>query len=40
MIDDQLMPTQAFIDLLNGHGFQGVDAFDMTPVRAVTSGQK
>ena len=40
MIDDQLMPTQAFIDLLNRHGFQGIDAFNMTPVHAVTYGQK
>jgi len=40
MIDDQLMPSQAFIDLLNRHGFRGVGAFDMTPVHAVTYGQK
>ena len=40
MIDDQLMPTQAFIDLLNKHGFRNVSAFDMAPVHAVTYGQK
>ena len=26
--DDQLMPTQAFIDLLNRHGFRGVCTFE------------
>ena len=40
MIDDQLLPTQAYVDLLNKHGFKNVDAFDMTPVHAVTYGQK
>ena len=40
MIDDQLMPTKAFVELLNKHGFRNVDAFDMTPVHAVTHGQK
>jgi ubiquinone/menaquinone biosynthesis C-methylase UbiE len=40
MIDDQLMPTQAFVDLLTRHEFKGVGAFDMTPVHAVTYGQK
>lgn len=40
LIDDQLMPTQAFVDLLNKHNFQNVGAFDITPVHAVTYGQK
>lgn len=40
MIDDQLLPTQAYVDLLSKHGFQNVGAFDMTPVHAVTHGQK
>ena len=40
LIDDQLLPTQAYVDLLNKHGFKNVDAFDMTPVHAVTYGQK
>ena len=40
IIDDQLLPTQAFVDLLNEHGFQGVDSFDLTPVHAVTYGRK
>ncbi len=40
LIDDQLLPTQAYVDLLNKHGFKNVDSFDMTPVHAVTYGQK
>ena len=40
LIDDQLLPTQAYVDLLNKHGFKNVAAFDMTPVHAVTHGQK
>ena len=40
LIGDQLMPTQAFVDLLNGHGFRDVEAFDVTPVHAVTYGRK
>jgi ubiquinone/menaquinone biosynthesis C-methylase UbiE len=40
MIDDQLLPTQAYVDLLNKHGYKNVAAFDMTPVHAVTHGQK
>ena len=40
LIDDQLLPTQAYVDLLTKHGFKNVAAFDMTPVHAVTHGQK
>ena len=40
MIDDQLLPAQAFVDLLNRHGFQGIGSFDMTPVHAVTYGRR
>ncbi|MFQ5872383.1 MAG: class I SAM-dependent methyltransferase [Dehalococcoidia bacterium] len=40
LIDDQLLPTQAYIDLLNGHGFRNVGAVDLTPVHAVTYGQR
>jgi SAM-dependent methyltransferase len=39
-IDDQLLPTQAYVDLLDKHGFQNVAAFDMTPVHVVIHGQK
>ncbi len=39
LIDDQLLPTRAYLDLLRRHGFWDVDAFDITPVHAVTYGQ-
>lgn len=38
-IDDQLLPTQAFVDLLHKHGFGAVDSFDITPTHAVTHGR-
>ncbi|OGO49478.1 MAG: hypothetical protein A2148_05495 [Chloroflexi bacterium RBG_16_68_14] len=40
LIDDQLLPTQAYVDLLNKYGFRNVGSFDLTPVHAVTYGQK
>jgi len=40
LIGDQLLPTQAYVDLLNEQGFTGVDAFGLTPVHAVTYGRK
>ena len=40
LIDDQLLPTAAFVDLLKRHGFRNVDAFDITPVHAISHGQK
>ena len=40
LIDDQLLPTQAYVDLLGQHGFRNVGAFDLTPVHAVTYGQQ
>ena len=39
-IDDQLLPTQAYIDLLGRHGFADVAAFDLAPVHAVTHGAR
>ena len=39
LIDDQLLPTQAFVDVLSRHRFQDVGSFDMTPVHAVTYGR-
>ena len=30
LIDDQLLPTQAFVDLLGRHGFENVGSFDLT----------
>ncbi|RLC57633.1 MAG: hypothetical protein DRI30_03920 [Chloroflexi bacterium] len=40
LIDDQLMPTSDFVSLLKRHNFRDVDAFDITPVHAVTHGRK
>ena len=40
LIGDQLLPTQVYVDLLGKHGFHNVGAFDLTPVHAVTYGQK
>ena len=37
-IGDQLIPTQAFVDLLAARGFDAVGSFDLTPVHAVTYG--
>ena len=39
-IDDQLLPVTAYLDLLNKHGFRNVDFVSMTPVHALTYGQK
>ncbi|MCZ6688273.1 MAG: class I SAM-dependent methyltransferase [Planctomycetota bacterium] len=39
-IDDQLMPTRAFVELLETCGFEGVGSFDITPVHAVTYGRR
>ncbi len=40
LMGDQLLPTQAYVDLLGKHGFRNVGAFNLTPVHAVTHGQK
>ena len=40
LIDDQLLPTSDYVSLLKRHGFNDVDAFDITPVHAVTHGRK
>lgn len=40
LIDDQLLPTQAYVDLLNNHDFNNVAAFDLAPVHCVVHGQK
>jgi SAM-dependent methyltransferase len=40
LMGDQLLPTQAYLDLLNKHGFRNVGTFELTPVHAVTYGQK
>jgi ubiquinone/menaquinone biosynthesis C-methylase UbiE len=40
LIGDQLLPTQAYIDLLGKHRFRNLGAFELTPVHAVIYGQK
>ena len=39
-IDDQLLPVKAYLDLLNRHGFRNVASISITPVHALTYGQK
>jgi SAM-dependent methyltransferase len=40
LIEDQLLPTQAYVDLLGKQGFRNVESFDITPAHAVTHGVK
>lgn len=40
LIDDQLLPTQAFVDLLDAAGFADVSSFDLSPVHAITHGRR
>lgn len=40
LIDDQLLPTRAFVELLERHGFRDVGSFDLTPLHAVTHGRR
>lgn len=40
LIDDQLLPTSAYLDLFEKHGFQDVGSIDVNPVHAVTYGFK
>ena len=39
-IDDQLLPRSAYDDLLDRHGFADLGAAELTPVHALTWGQK
>ena len=39
-IDDQLLPTTTYVELLSRHGFQNVDSLDITPVHNLIFGQK
>lgn len=39
-IDDQLLPTAAFVELLERHGFTDVASFDLSPTHAVTHGRR
>jgi SAM-dependent methyltransferase len=38
-IDDQLLPTSVYLDLLERHGFGAVGSFDVTPTHAVAHGR-
>lgn len=40
LIDDQLLPTRAFVDLLAAAGFAEVSFFDLSPVHAITHGRR
>jgi SAM-dependent methyltransferase len=40
LIDDQLLPVNAYLDLLTRHGFRDVDTVAITPVHAVTYGRR
>ena len=40
LLGDQLLPTQAYINLLGKHSFRNVGAFELAPVHAVIYGQK
>jgi SAM-dependent methyltransferase len=39
-IDDQLLPVSTYLELLARHGYGNVGSFELTPVHAVTYGQK
>lgn len=39
-IDDQLLPVAAYLELLERHGLRNVASFELTPVHAVTHGQR
>ncbi|MBI4260266.1 MAG: methyltransferase domain-containing protein [Actinobacteria bacterium] len=39
-IDDQLLPVATYLDLLDRHGFRNVGSFELTPIHAVTHGQR
>jgi SAM-dependent methyltransferase len=40
LMDAQLLPTQAFVALLDHHGFRDVGYLDLTSVHALTYGRK
>ena len=39
-IDDHLLPVKTYVDLLNRHGFRNVGVVELTPVHALTYGQR
>jgi SAM-dependent methyltransferase len=40
LIDDQLLPVRAYLELLPRHGFRDVDTAAITPIHAVTYGRR
>ncbi len=40
LIDDQLLPVAAYLDLLGRHGFRDVETVGLTPVHALTFGRR
>ncbi len=40
LIGDQLLPTAAFVDLLNRHGFRDVEGLEIAPVHNIVHGTK
>ena len=40
LIDDQLLPTGAYVELLGRHGFADIASLDLSPVHVVIHGQK
>ena len=40
LIDDQLLPVAAYLELFERHGFQDVGVVELTPVHAITYGKK
>jgi hypothetical protein len=38
-IDDQLLPTSTYLELLGRHGFREIGSFELSPVHAVTYGR-
>lgn len=40
LIGDQLLPTKAFVELLNKNNFKDVSSVDVTPIHAITWGKK
>lgn len=39
-IDDQLVPVSMYLDMMEMHAFRNVGSFELSPVHAVTYGQR
>ena len=40
LIDDQLLPVRAYLELLTRHGFREVDTASISPIHAITYGRR